>query len=151
MDLKCLETAEIFQGLKKAELEKVGSVAQIKEYPEGEEVFSEGEKGKDFYVLAKGKVVIEMQVKLKSEKAQIHTVKENQVFGEFALIDGEVRSASASVVKDSSVVVIPCAGFMKMLDDNPRIGYVVMHNFNRILCSRIRKTNRDLRASLMWE
>jgi SulP family sulfate permease len=151
MGWEALQGAEIFEGLSRVELDGVDGISEIKDYPEGEPVFIEGDNGDEIYVLLKGKVVIEMQMKTKGEKALVHTVIENQVFGEFALIDGEPRSASATACKPSKLLVVPIADFNKLMEANPRIGYVVMRNFNRILCTRIRKTNRDLRASLMWQ
>jgi len=151
MDWKKLQKAEIFSGLSKEQIEAVIAISEVKDYAADDTVFEEGDEGKEIFVLVDGKVVIEIQMKLKTEKALVHTVAPDQVFGEFALMDGQPRSASAVAVKDSSLLIIPIPAFNTLMKKQSDIGFIVMHNFNRILCSRIRKTNRELKASLLWD
>jgi len=151
MDWKKLQKAEIFSDLNKEQIEAVIAISTVKDYVADDTVFEEGDEGKEIFVLIKGKVVIEMQMKLKSEKALVHTVAPDQVFGEFALMDGAPRSASALAVKDSQLLIIPIPAFTALMQKQAEIGFAVMRNFNRILCTRIRKTNRELKASLLWD
>lgn len=146
-----LKKNDIFKDLDETDMEKIFAVCRMKEIKEQEEIFQEGDTGRDLYILLKGRVNIEIQLKLKSEKATVHTVSEGEIFGEFALVDGEARSASATAVKDAGLIIIPREGLEGLIENNPRIGYIIMKNFSKILCGRIRKTTRELRASLMWD
>lgn len=152
MDIKeLLRDLELFSGLNKDELAIVAAICRTKEFEEQTEIFKEGDTDRDLYVLLEGKINIEIQLKLKSEKASVHTVSKGEVFGEFALVDGEVRSASATSVKKSKVIVVLKDDLDKTIEANPRIGYIIMKNFAKILCTRIRKTTRELKASLIWD
>ncbi|HOK39839.1 MAG TPA: cyclic nucleotide-binding domain-containing protein [bacterium] len=149
-NLEILKKNQIFENLTDDELKIIESICNIENYAENEIIFEEGAKSEDFYILIKGKVAIEIQLQMKSEKASVHTVDEGQVFGEFALIDHEPRSATATTIKDSTLLRISIDEFMKKLDEYPAIGYKVMKNFNKILSTRIKKTTKELRASLLW-
>ncbi len=145
-----LEKAELFQGLTPDEIKNIAEMCQDKTFKKEEEVFVEGDSGSELYLLAEGKVRIAISLKQKEEKAAVHTVTEGQVFGEFSLIDGENRSASAICEKDSRMLVLTRDNLEKLFEQKPHIGYHIMRNFSRILSSRLRKTTRELRASLLW-
>lgn len=81
----------------------------------------------------------------------IHTILPGKLFGEFAFIDGEPRSASAVAIKPSTVFKIPRAALYNAFEEDKAMGYIVMRNLSRILARRIRQTAHELRASLMWE
>jgi hypothetical protein len=45
MGWEALQGAEIFEGLSRVELDGVDGISEIKDYPEGEPVFIEGDNG----------------------------------------------------------------------------------------------------------
>ncbi|HON56570.1 MAG TPA: cyclic nucleotide-binding domain-containing protein [bacterium] len=150
MAIDILKKNQIFENLTDSELKLIENICKTQNIPENENIFEEGAPSDDIFILLKGKVAIEIQLQVKTDKAQVHTVEEGQVFGEFGLIDREARSASADTVKDSIVIRIPIDELTKLMDANPSIGYKIMKNFNKILASRIKKTTKELRASLLW-
>ena len=149
-NIDILKKAQIFETLSDDELKELSILAELRDYPDGETIFEEGDKSEDIFILIDGRVAIEIQMQVKSEKAAVHTVEPGQVFGEFALIDGEPRSASAETVKPSKLLVISIEKIKNLMDNNPKIGYKIMRNFNRILSARTKKTTKELRASLLW-
>ncbi len=146
-----LKKVDIFNGLAEKEMEDIFHVCQMKEIKEQEEIFKEGDAGRDLFILLKGRVNIEIQLKMESERATVHTVSEGEIFGEFALVDGEARSASATAVKECKLIVLTRDDLDNLIQNNPHIGYIIMKNFSKVLCGRIRKTTRELRASLMFD
>ncbi|HPP88675.1 MAG TPA: cyclic nucleotide-binding domain-containing protein [bacterium] len=150
MAIDIFKKNQIFENLTDNELKLIENICKIQNIPENENIFEEGAPSDDIFILLKGKVAIEIQLQVKTDKAQVHTVEEGQVFGEFGLIDREARSASADTLKDSTVIRIPIDDLTKLMDANTAIGYKIMKNFNKILASRIKKTTKELRASLLW-
>ncbi|MBN1897562.1 MAG: cyclic nucleotide-binding domain-containing protein [Spirochaetes bacterium] len=148
--IEILKNTGIFTDLEKKELEMVSQLCQVKEFEENTEIFHEGDTGQELFILIEGRVVIEIHLKLKSEKAAVHTVDKGHVFGEVALVDGGPRSASATTVKPSRLLVLNKTDLDKLIETNPRIGYIILRNFSKILCGRIRKTTRELRSSLIF-
>lgn len=151
MEIKNLiANLELFQGLKNSQLEKIASAAIKQEFAENQEIFHEQSTESDLYLLTDGRVQI-IGLLGKGESATIHTILPGKLFGEFAFIDGEPRSASAIAIKPSTVFKIPRDVLYAAFEDDKEMGYIVMRNLARILARRIRQTAHELRASLMWE
>ena len=79
-----------------------------------------------------------------------HMAVPGSVFGEFVLFQTEARTASARVVKPVKIFVIGAKELRDVFAADPATGYRVMDNLCRILVGRIRKTTKELKASLIW-
>jgi len=73
--------------------------------PEGDLIFSQGQKADNAYILASGKVSIFKIVEEK--KVHLATLRQGALFGEMGVIDGVPRMASALTLAPSNLVVIP--------------------------------------------
>jgi len=73
--------------------------------PEGELIFSQGQKADNAYILASGKVSIFKIVEEK--KIHLATLRPGALFGEMGVIDGAGRMASALTLAPSNLVVLP--------------------------------------------
>jgi CRP-like cAMP-binding protein len=151
MDIqKLLGEFELFKGLTQAELALIGSKAVRAEFDENQEVFHEQSTESDLYILTEGRVQIIGQLG-KTDSATIHTILPGKLFGEFAFIDGQPRSATAIAIQKTVVFKIPSAAIYEIFEQDNHMGYVTMRNLARILARRIRQTAHELRSSLMWE
>ena len=65
-------------------------------------------------------------------------------FGEMSLLEDAERSATVSSLTESKVLVIGRQAFDKLIQDDPRLGNVVLRNTAIIVSSRLRKANRDV-------
>ncbi|MBL8032732.1 MAG: cyclic nucleotide-binding domain-containing protein [Leptospiraceae bacterium] len=147
---KLLGTFELFKDLSEDQLKLIGSKAVKAEYDENQEIFHEQSTESDIYILMEGRVQI-IGALGKTDSATIHTILPGKLFGEFAFIDGEPRSASAVAIQKTSVFKIPRAELYTLFESDKTMGYIVMRNLARILARRIRQTAHELRSSLMWE
>lgn len=145
-----LATFELFKDLSDAQLQVVASTAIAEAFEENQEIFHEKSTESDIYILTEGRVQI-IGALGKSDSATIHTIIPGKLFGEFAFIDGEPRSASAIAIMKSSVFKIPREALMAQFNQDSRLGFIVMRNLTGILARRIRQTAHELRSSLMWE
>lgn len=100
-------------------------------YKAGETIFAVGERGYDMFAVIEG----EIEIRLGSN--YISTARENEVFGEMALIDQKDRTATAYAVKDSTVAVISENRFRE-LSKNPDFALDMM----RVVSSRLRTEMR---------
>src|SRR5260370_40984587 len=92
---KMTESADSFELL-------LGPDVPTRDYKSGETIFREGDRGAEFYVVQRGRVRILTGNRL------LETLGENEIFGEMALIDASLRSASA--IAETDVTVAPIAG-----------------------------------------
>lgn len=151
MDIKkLLGEFELFKGLSEQELALIASKAVKAEYEENQEIFHEQSTESDLYILTEGRVQI-LGALGKTDSATIHTILPGKLFGEFAFIDGQPRSATAVAIQKSTVFKIPSQDIYNIFEQDAKMGYITMRNLARILARRIRQTAHELRSSLMWE
>jgi CRP-like cAMP-binding protein len=95
----------------------------------GETIFNAGEKAEAMYGVVEGEIDIHRDGK------PIETVGPGGIFGEMALIDHSLRSASATAKTDCKVVMVDERRFVFMVQETPYFALDVM----RVLVERIRK------------
>lgn len=78
-----------------------------------EVIFREGDPGEAAYLVESGLVGIFKTVE--GEEIQLATMKEGELFGEMAIIDGSRRMAHAVALEDSVIIAIPRAGLEALL------------------------------------
>jgi CRP/FNR family transcriptional regulator, cyclic AMP receptor protein len=90
-----------------------------KEFPKGTVLFSEGEPGKEMYVLQTGRVTISKQVR--DVEKVLAVLGPGEFFGEMAIISNKPRNASATVSEDAKLLVIDPKTFEGMIRGNSEI------------------------------
>ena len=151
-----LKQADIFYELTNTQLELVASICEEKQYQTGEVVFEENSRSDELYVIANGEVEIQVNPGLlggnQSQAPQtIATLRRGQSFGEVALVDEGLRSASARCAQhDTQLVAIPRDKLMLLCDTYPQLGYRLMRNLAADLAMKIRNTDLQVREQLTW-
>ena len=148
---RVLGRVEIFKELSPAELELIAELCEGRKYRNGDVIFTEQSKGKEIYIITKGRVCIELGIKGKTDSATIHRLGKGELFGEVALVSSGPRSATARCEADCETTVIGREALLELFANNNKIGYVVMTNFASLLATRLRKTNLQLIACFLWE
>jgi len=90
-----------------------------KEFARGTVLFSEGEPGKEMYVLQTGRVTISKQVR--DVEKVLAVLGPGEFFGEMAIISNKPRNASATVAEDAKLLVIDPKTFEGMIRGNSEI------------------------------
>lgn len=128
----------------RAALEKIAALIRTRAYPPSRYILREGESGADMFILNQGAVRVEKRT-LANDKFTVVNLKDdmNVFFGEMALLDDDVRSASVFAVTDVECYVIRKADFERLCETHPEIGYGVMREIARSLAGRLRKTTAD--------
>ena len=140
------------EGLTEEELKVISPICHEHQFKEGEELFSEASKGSELYIICKGRISVEVAllngVGRRSERLELAT--SGMIVGELALVDGSPRSARAFSYEDTTVLEIKSDDIRKIMEEYPRIGYIVMRNLAVVLTRRLRNTNLRLRNELFW-
>ncbi len=156
-----LSLVDIFSDLTPAQLELISGICTEKSCGKGQVIFEENSPSNEIYIVLEGQVDIlisagslskEGPVKNEiTEAAKIASVERGQSFGEIALVDLGLRSASAICVADHcTLLVINRDAFMKLMKENPQLGFTVMYNLATDLCTKIRQTNYKAREAIMY-
>ena len=82
---------------------------------------------------------------------RIALLQKGQTFGEIALVDQGLRSASVRCITETCrVFLIDRDDFIRLLKTNLDMGFSVMYNLAADLCLRIRQTTYLVRDSLLY-
>ena len=141
---------KMFAGLSDEVLSTIKWVGEEQTAEADEIIFMENSQGDYFFVLLEGLVEIVVANPVKSdEPISLAKVSSHEVFGEFCLFDDSPRSATARTIVKSRFLTFKKAEVLSLFDQKPRIGMIVMKISGRILCSRLRDTDMNLRNSLL--
>jgi CRP-like cAMP-binding protein len=99
------------------------------EYPAGTVLFSEGVSGEHMYVVVEGQVAITLHGKPLADAGP------GEMVGEMALINSEIRSATATTRTDCLLAYIDHASFDSMLRHVPDFAMHVMNVLTKRLQS----------------
>jgi CRP/FNR family cyclic AMP-dependent transcriptional regulator len=108
--------------------------AAVVSYAAGAIIFEIGQPRDLMFIVQEGEVDIKIGDKI------VETVKADGFFGEMALIDGGVRSATAIAKTDCALVPINEKQFLFMVQETPFFSLTVM----RTLSARLREVGRQL-------
>jgi CRP-like cAMP-binding protein len=129
----------------------VAELCQPCQHQADEVIFAENSKGKEMYIVTKGKVRIELGIKGKTDCATVHRLGEGEIFGELVLVGEGRRSATARCEADCEVLSIEQDGLLRLFEQYPHIGYVIVMKLASLLAARLKKTNLQLVSCFLWE
>ncbi len=152
-----LEQVDIFADLNPSQLALVEDICDEKVYSRGEVIFEENSASSEFYIILDGEVEIQVDPDTIGDGSDIHqpttiaVLRRGQSFGEVALVDPGVRSASAQCRSERCrLLAISRQDFIGLLENNCGMGYMIMRNLAADLALKIRQTNLMVRESLMY-
>jgi CRP/FNR family cyclic AMP-dependent transcriptional regulator len=153
-----LKQADIFQDFTPEQIEQIASICEEKRYNVGELVFEEKSSSDELYIIARGQVEILVDPALVSDRPDapsrpttIAILRRGQSFGEMALVDRGLRSASArSASSETCLIIIPRKELILICDEDPMLGYRLMYNLAADLALKIRGSGLMIREKLLY-
>jgi CRP/FNR family cyclic AMP-dependent transcriptional regulator len=115
-----LEHIPLLASLSDAERRDFESKCRWRDYEAGRAIIDRGENLSDVYVLVSGRAHV-MNFSLAGKVIDYATLREGDVFGELAAIDGLPRSASVITQTSCTIVVIPGKVFIALVTNHPPI------------------------------
>ena len=152
-----LKQSDIFYQFTPTQLELVANLCQEVVFNSGEVIFQENSGSKELYVIVQGEVDILINrgtTGALGNKAEtvVARLRRGQSFGEVALVDEGLRSASArSAQKETRLLVIPRDKIIMLCETYPQLGYRLMYNLAADLAMKIRNTDLRIREQLLYK
>jgi CRP/FNR family transcriptional regulator, cyclic AMP receptor protein len=151
-----LKQSDIFYQFTPAQLELVANLCQEVTFQAGQIIFRESSSSKELYIIAQGDVEIlinpgAIQAAPESGAETVITrLRRGQSFGEVALVDEGLRSASARAAqKDTRLLVLQRDQLIMLCETYPQLGYRLMYNLAADLAMKIRNTDLRIREQLL--
>ena len=152
-----LEQVDIFEELTPQQLVRIDAICRERSYQRGQAIVDEGTPGQEFFIITDGQVEIQVDPDMIGDGTNSHqpstiaVLRRGQSFGEVALVDPGIRSASARCSTGScKLLVIDRDEFLELLKSDCQMGFIIMRNFAADLALKIRQTNLVVRESLMY-
>ena len=113
--VELISRVPLFAKCSKRDLQKIASVADEIDLPEGRQLTREGERGREFFVLLEGAA----DVRQKGRK--LRTLGEGDFLGEIALVSKTPRTATVTTTAPTRALVITDQAFGSLVRNSPQI------------------------------
>lgn len=131
-----LRSIPLFDGLTDDDLHALASTLKPRAFRAGEMIFAQGDAGNAMYIVESGDVNIHLPGE-GSRRISLADLARGEFFGELALFDEQLRSASALATTDVVVLELRHAPLEQYLASRPRAAMAIL----RTMSQRLRETN----------
>jgi CRP/FNR family transcriptional regulator, cyclic AMP receptor protein len=114
-------------------------------FPAGTVLFREGDPGEEMYVIQTGRVQLTRRVR--GREAHLASLPPGEFFGEMAIVNNRPRSATATVLDESQLLVIDGRTFEAMVRGNAEIAL----RFIKKLAARLAQANSQVEVLLLQD
>src|SRR5689334_21845556 len=115
-----LRSVPLFSDLEQGELERFSRVAIPRSFPAATRVFHEGDHSDACYIIRSGSFRVTREHS-DGRAITLATLGPGDIFGELAMLDGEVRSASVEALEDGELLALPANEVRSLLARHPDI------------------------------
>lgn len=129
----------LFNGLDDFYLKDIISRAEVRTWPDGIQVITEGEAGDAVYFILSGRVKVTLYGE-EGREIVLAVLKEGDMFGELSIIDDKPRSANVEAITDIHCLVVSKAAFLEYLSRHHK----VYMRFFAYLTGRLREATRKI-------
>lgn len=110
-----------------------------KAYRDGEVIVRQGEPGDCMFVIQSGEVEV-LRENETHKPVRLAVLRETDFFGEMALFEREVRSATVRALGHAQVLTVDRKGFLRRVHEDPSLAFRILQQLSR----RIRELDADL-------
>ncbi len=129
------KTIRLFEGLRPFQAKIVALMGELKSFPSEQPIVRQGEVGNEMFVLINGKAKV--RVDMNGQSRIIRELQRGDVFGEMALLRGQVRTANVVATGNVEAMALNERFLSRMQRRYPRIGAKIFLNIAKILSDRL--------------
>ena len=137
--INLLQQLALFGGINETTLRIILKKSTCVTINSGEVFFNENDSPNGMYVLEKGHV--EIYKNWEGEEYKLSELKAGDCFGEMALVDCGIRSASVRATVDSQAIQIPGCTLTEIARHDIEQFALIQMNMGREICRRLRKAD----------
>jgi CRP/FNR family transcriptional regulator, cyclic AMP receptor protein len=130
-----IERNSLFRGLPAPTLTRIAALATRRMYDESEVVFMRGDPGDSLCGVVTGRVRISASGP-GGKEVFLNIMEPGDAFGEIALLDGSPRTATATAMVRTELVIVQREAFFALLQSQPQLATHLI----QLLCKRVRWT-----------
>lgn len=134
ISIELVRTIRLFEGLPDKVQEALCQQIRLREFQKKEFLFYRGTEGDALFMLFSGRLQV-ISTTDEGKEIGINFLAPGDYFGEIALIDGGMRSASVIAIENSTVGILPKAQALWLFQNVP----LIAERIQRRLCATIRQ------------
>jgi CRP/FNR family cyclic AMP-dependent transcriptional regulator len=139
MKRDALLASPFFAHMRAEELDAIITFASERRVPKGSTIFTKGDPGTSMMAVLTGRVRVS-SVSADGREVTLNVIDAGEIFGEIALLDGKPRSADATALDDTVLMVVERRHFLPFLLKNETL----VERLLVVLCDRLRRTSGAL-------
>src|ERR1700686_966449 len=134
-----LRRSRLFERLGDSEIDAILAHATVAHQAEGDQIFAKGDPGNSMMAVLKGRIMISTPSP-DGRQVVLTVMREGDVFGEIALLDGNERTADATAMSDCEMLVGPRGSLLALVERRADLCIDPLI----VLCERLRTTNEQV-------
>lgn len=138
-----LASNALFQNLSAVELERLARYTRLEKFAANQTIFRQNDAGTTMMAVVGGRVRIS-RLSAAGKEIVFGILTPGAIFGEIALLDGGERSADATALGETRLIVLDRRDFIPFLKRHPAVAIGMLE----VLCKRIRRTDEQVEDSL---
>lgn len=135
--IQILGGVPLFESLSRHQLRKLADLAKKVDHPAGHVVVEEGQEGTGFHIILSGRAKVMVRGRTR------RYLEPGAYFGELALLDRGLRSATVTVTEPSSMLYLPGIDFRKLVQGDAALSFKLLLQISQ----RLRDAEKGAAAS----
>jgi CRP-like cAMP-binding protein len=119
---EALAEVPLFQGTSKRKLKRLSGLMELVDFMEEHSIVRQGEEGDSFYVVIEGQATVLIDDRVVASKGP------GDYFGEIALLDGGVRTATVRSNTPMKMLLLRRREFERALNEDPALARTMLAN-----------------------
>jgi len=144
-----LTKLSLFSQLNEEELLVITKVLKTVYIRKGEDIFKEGDTGKELFVLSSG-AMSAYGTQSDGTRRKLFDITLGEFFGEMSIIAHEPRSATITATEDSVLINLAEADFYGVISDYPVIGYKILRTIGIIQNLWLDQSSKSYSDLIRW-
>jgi CRP/FNR family cyclic AMP-dependent transcriptional regulator len=125
-----LQKVPLFQGLKYRQLELLAKRFVERSYKAGDTIVTQGQGGEGFFIIISGKAEA-MRQRADGDKVLVNSFGPTDFFGELALLDDGMRTASVITQEDTQCLALTRWDFLGTLKEDTDMSITILQELAR--------------------
>jgi CRP-like cAMP-binding protein len=112
------------------QLKSLAKILTIRDYHTGDEIITQGQGGQGLFIISKGTAKA-IRTQPDGENVEVNQFGPNDFFGELALLDDGVRTASVAATSEVQCLILTRLDFQGILRGDPEMSIVILQELAR--------------------
>lgn len=144
-----ISSMPLFRDLSPEVTAKIGELSILQKYQANDVIFREGGRADQVHFLVSGSVVLKVKIMTKPDSVTVSFIgKAYDCFGWSGLVSPHYYTASAICEEESEVLLINGEELLRVLQQHPADGFLVMHRVANLVSDRLRNSRQALIKTL---